>query len=254
MTGSDPRRDLTPRSALFLDLDGTLIDIAPRHDQVWVAPELPSVLERLRTALGGALAIVSGRPLHDVVSLIPLTGLCIAAEHGARLRLPDGRMEEHAATLPVRDAWIAAIKAALPRWPGAFLEEKTIGLVVHYRQAPSYGADIERFMRRLIAPAPGKDEMREATDEGGAAELLTALMAFEIRPRGVGKGHAVRRLMAEAPFAGRVPVFIGDDVTDEEGMAAAVALGGEGLHVARNFGGEAAQVRAWLASMADRLQ
>jgi trehalose 6-phosphate phosphatase len=246
MTGSDPRRDLTARSALFLDLDGTLIDIAPRHDEVWVAPELPSVLERLRTALGGALAIVSGRPLHDVVSLIPIGGLCIAAEHGARLRLPDGRMEEHAANLPAREAWIAAIKAALPRWPGAFLEEKTIGLVVHYRQAPSYGAEIERFMRRLIAPGPQQDD-------GAQAELLTALMAFEIRPCGVGKGHAVRRLMAEAPFAGRVPVFIGDDVTDEEGMAAAVALGGEGLHVARNFGGEAAQVRAWLAAMADRL-
>jgi trehalose 6-phosphate phosphatase len=242
MTGPDPMRALTPRSALFLDLDGTLIDIAPRHDEVWVAPELPGVLERLRTALGGALAIVSGRPLHDVVSLIPLEGLCIAAEHGARLRLPDGSLEEHAATLPSRNAWIAAIEAALPRWPGAFIEEKTIGLVVHYRQAPSCGAEIERFMRDLIAPAEGQ------------AELLTALMAFEIRPYGVGKGHAVRRLMAEAPFAGRVPVFIGDDVTDEEGMEAAVALGGEGLHVARNFGGEAAQVRAWLAAMADALE
>jgi trehalose 6-phosphate phosphatase len=241
MTGSDPMRDLTARSALFLDLDGTLIDIAPRHDEVWVAPELPAVLERLRSALGGALAIVSGRPLHDVVSLIPLAGLCIAAEHGARLCLPDGRMEEHPAALPARDSWIAAIQAALARWPGAFLEEKTIGLVVHYRQAPSYGVEIERFMRNLIAPAEGQ------------AELLTALMAFEIRPCGVGKGHAVRRLMAEAPFAGRVPVFIGDDVTDEEGMEAAVALGGEGLHVARNFGGEAAHVRAWLAAMADRL-
>jgi trehalose 6-phosphate phosphatase len=249
MTGSDPMRDLTARSALFLDLDGTLIDIAPRHDEVWVAPELPSVLERLRSALGGALAIVSGRPLHDVVSLIPLAGLCIAAEHGARLRLPDGRMEEHTATLPARDAWIAAIKAALPHWPGAFLEEKTIGLVVHYRQAPSYGDEIERFMRHLIAPGQRQD----GTQEGAEAELLTALMAFEIRPCGVGKGHALRRLMAEAPFAGRVPVFIGDDVTDEEGMEAAVALGGEGLHVARNFGGEAAHVRAWLAAMADRL-
>jgi trehalose 6-phosphate phosphatase len=241
MTDHEPRRPLTDRSALFLDLDGTLIDIAPRHDQVWVAPELPGVLARLRAALGDALAIVSGRPLDDVVSLIPLDGLCIAAEHGARLRLPDGAMEEYPANLPERRAWIAAIQAALPRWPGAFLEEKTIGLVIHYRQAPSFGAEIERFMRDLIAPAAGQ------------ADLLTALMAFEIRPAGVGKGHAVRRLMAIAPFAGRVPVFIGDDVTDEEGMEAAVALGGQGLHVARNFGGEASQVRSWLAVMADRL-
>ncbi|MBW4022784.1 MAG: trehalose-phosphatase [Proteobacteria bacterium] len=242
MAEPPPIQSLTRRTALFLDLDGTLIDIAPRHDEVWVAPDLPAVLARLRTALDGALAIVSGRPLHDVVRLIPLDRLCIAAEHGARVRLPDGTLEEHAAHLPDRAGWIAAINEALPRWPGAFLEEKTIGLVIHYRQTPQSGAEIGDFMRRLIAPA------------GGAAELLTALMAFEIRPAGVGKGHAVRRLMQGAPFAGRVPVFIGDDVTDEEGMEAAVAYGGQGLHVARNFGGEPAEVRTWLAAMADRLE
>jgi trehalose 6-phosphate phosphatase len=241
MTDLDAIPPLTHRSALFLDLDGTLIDIAPRHDEVWVAPELPEVLARLRDALGGALAIVSGRPLHDILSLIPIDALCIAAEHGARLRLPDGTMEEHKADLPARGDWIKAIQAALPRWPGAFLEEKTIGLVIHYRQAPSFGAEIEAFLRDLIAP------------DADRAELLTALMAFEIRPAGVGKGHAVDRLMELAPFAGRSPVFIGDDVTDEEGMAAAVAHGGAGLHVARNFGGDAAHVRAWLAAMAARL-
>ncbi|WP_419758457.1 trehalose-phosphatase [Acidisoma sp.] len=234
-------RPLTLRSALFLDLDGTLIDIAPRHDEVRVSPELPAVLARLRNALGGALAIVSGRPLDDIVSLIPIPGICVAAEHGARVRLPDGTLEVHQAALPERPGWIAAINEALPRWPGAFLEEKTIGLVIHYRQAPSDGAGIEAFMRALIAPADGR------------AELLPALMAFEIRPKGVGKGHAVDRLMKLAPFAGRVPVFIGDDVTDEEGIDAAVAHGGAGLHVARNFGGAAANVRAWLADMADRL-
>jgi trehalose 6-phosphate phosphatase len=241
MTDLDPIRPLTPRSALFLDLDGTLLDIAPRHDEVWVAPELPGVLTRLRNSLGGALAIVSGRPLHDILSLMPIEGLCIAAEHGARLRLPDGTLEEHQADLPARADWITAIQAALPRWPGAFLEEKTIGLVIHYRQAPGFGAEIEAFMRDLIAPAAGH------------AELLTALMAFEIRPAGVGKGHAVDRLMQLAPFAGRIPVFIGDDVTDEEGMAAAIAHGGAGLHVARQFGGIPGHVRAWLATMADQV-
>ena len=246
MNDASPIPPLTPRSALFLDLDGTLIDIAPRHDEVWVAPELPDVLARLRGALGGALAIVSGRPLHDIVSLIPIGGLCIAAEHGVHLRLPDGTLEEHAADLPARAEWIAAIVASLPRWPGAFLEEKTTNLVVHYRQAPAFGAEIEAFMRDLIAPAAGRPS-------AGQAELLTALMAFEIRPAGVGKGHAVDRLMQIAPFAGRIPVFIGDDVTDEEGMAAAVSHGGIGLHVDRHFGGKAGNVRSWLAAMTDLL-
>ncbi|MCB8875681.1 trehalose-phosphatase [Acidisoma silvae] len=233
--------DLTPHSALFLDLDGTLLDIAERHDLVWVAPELPDVITRLATALGGAVAIVTGRPLSDVDRLLPLPGLAVAAEHGARLRRPDGQIEAHAADLPERGDWIGAVKASLHLWPGAFLEEKSVGFVVHYRQAPSHGPDIGQFLENLIAPA------------GGRAEILPALMAFEIRAEGVGKGHAVRHLMADAPFAGRAPVFIGDDVTDEEGMAAAEALGGQGLHVHRVFDGEPASVRAWLARQADRL-
>ncbi|MCB8879821.1 trehalose-phosphatase [Acidisoma cellulosilytica] len=242
MTSTTDIPDLTRRSALFLDLDGTLLDIAERHDLVWVAPELPGVIARLESALGGAVAIVTGRPLSDVDRLLPLSGLAVAAEHGARLRLPDGYIAAHAANLPERDDWVDAVKAALHLWPGAFIEEKSVGFVVHYRQAPSFGSEIGQFLADLVAPAAGR------------AEILPALMAFEIRAEGVGKGHAVRHLMAESPFAGRVPVFIGDDVTDEEGMAAAEAMGGQGLHVHRVFGGEPAAVRAWLARMADGLE
>jgi trehalose 6-phosphate phosphatase len=242
MTDSHTIPPLDRRSALFLDLDGTLLDIAPRHDQVVVAPGLESVIARLSQALDGAVALVTGRPLSDVDRLFSGLGLTVAAEHGARLRLPDGQMRDHSPELPWRKDWIAAIQAALPRWPGAFLEEKSIGFVIHYRQVPEAGPKIEAFMTDLVAQA------------GGAAELLPALMAFEVRAAGVGKGHAVRHLMAEPPFAGRIPVFIGDDVTDEEGMAEAEAQGGHGLHVARAFGGTPAEVRAWLARMADRLE
>ena len=234
--------DLTRDTALFLDLDGTLLDIAERHDLVWVAPDLPGVITRLSAALGGAVAIVTGRPLSDVDRLLPLPGMAVAAEHGARLRLPDGHIEPHDADLPERDAWIGAVKAALHLWPGAFIEEKSVGFVVHYRQAPGHGAEIGRFLADLVAPAQGR------------AEILPALMAYEIRAQGVGKGHAVRHLMDGAPFAGRVPVFIGDDVTDEEGMAVAEAMGGQGLHVHRVFGGQPEAVRAWLARMADVLE
>jgi trehalose 6-phosphate phosphatase len=242
MTDSHTIAPLDRRSALFLDLDGTLLDIAPRHDQVVVAPGLADVITRLSQALNGAVAMVTGRPLSDVDRLFPGLGLAVAAEHGARLRLPDGQMRDHSPELPWRKDWIGAIQAALPRWPGAFLEEKSIGFVIHYRQVPEAGPEIERFMTDLVAQA------------AGAADLLPALMAFEVRAAGVGKGHAVRHLMAEPPFAGRIPVFIGDDVTDEEGMAEAEAQGGYGLHVARAFGGTPAEVRAWLARMADRLE
>lgn len=232
---------LTRQSALFLDLDGTLLDIAPRHDQVVVEAGLPETIARIGHALSGALAIVTGRPLSDVDRLFPGLGVAVAAEHGARLRFADGHAREMSATLPWRTEWIARIEAALPRWPGAFLEEKSVGFVVHFRQAPELGPTIEGFMRDLIAPSEG------------AAELLPALMAFEVRARGIGKGEAVAHLMAEAPFAGRQPVFIGDDVTDEEGMAEAVRRGGFGLHVARDFGGQPEAVRAWLGRMADHL-
>lgn len=241
MTAAQTIAPLDRRTALFLDLDGTLLDIAPRHDQVVVAPGLPATIARLASALGGAVAIVTGRPIGDVDRLFPGLGVAVAAEHGARLRLPDGHVQAHSADLPWRANWLAQLKAALPRWPGAFIEEKSIGFVLHFRQAPDCGAEIGAFMRGLVAEADG------------AAELLPALMAFEVRAAGVGKGNAVRHLMAEAPFAGRLPVFIGDDVTDEEGMAEAEAQGGRGLHVAHAFGGEPAAVRVWLAEMAERL-
>jgi trehalose 6-phosphate phosphatase len=229
--------DLAPDTALFLDLDGTLIDIAPRHDLVVVPPGLPDLVERLRVLCGGALAVVSGRPARDIEAFLPLPGLVFAAEHGARIRLPDGTLEEAAGRLPKREAWLAALRAELPLWPGAHIEEKSVGFVVHYRQAPEAGPEILASLTRLVASSPGQ------------VEILTALMAYEVRPAGVGKGPAVRRLMRIAPFAGRVPVFIGDDVTDEEGMAAAVDLGGYGLHVARDFDGGPAQVRQWLGEM-----
>jgi trehalose 6-phosphate phosphatase len=233
---------LTRESALFLDLDGTLLDIAERHDLVWVSPELPGVITRLSQALDGALAVVTGRPLADVDRLLPLPGLTVAAEHGARLRLHGGQVEEQAAPLPERNDWIGRIKAALHLWPGAFVEEKSVGFVVHYRQAPEAGPEIAHFLKDLVAPAAGR------------AEILPALMAYEIRSQGVGKGNAVRHLMGEAPFVGRRPIFIGDDVTDEEGMAVAEALGGLGLHVHRAFGGHPSAVRSWLARQADALQ
>ncbi len=121
------------------------------------------------------------------------------------------------------------------------IEAKSSSLVVHYRQAPH----CEKAVRALVAALAAEDR---------GAEVLPALMAFELRPRGVDKGQALRRLMHLPPFAGRLPVFAGDDVTDEAAIAAARALGGVGLHVAQDFAAGAASVRAWLAASAASLQ
>jgi trehalose 6-phosphate phosphatase len=234
--------DLAPNTALFLDIDGTLLDIAPRHDLVVIPPDLPGLVERLRLLLGGALAVVSGRPLQDIAAFLPLPGLVAAAEHGVRLRLADGRVEEQAQGLTHRAAWLAALRVALPRWPGALIEEKSVGFVLHYRQAPEAGPEILDLLTRLVAEAPCE------------AEILTALMAYEVRPVGIGKGAAVNQLMTLPPFEGRIPVFIGDDVTDEEGMEAARALGGYGLHVLHDFDGGPPRVRQWLTVQAAVLE
>ncbi|HUZ62261.1 MAG TPA: trehalose-phosphatase [Acetobacteraceae bacterium] len=236
-----PQTPLSRRNALFLDLDGTVIDIAATPDAVRRPACLSESLHALRAGLGGAVAIVSGRPLAQIDALLAEPGLPAAAEHGAVIRRPDGAIEEAQAGLPQQAAWADALRAAAGAWPGAMIEEKAHSLVAHYRLAPAHGPALRRFIEVMIG------------DGAGHVEILPARMAFEIRARGIGKGHAVRHLMTLPPFAGRVPVFVGDDVTDEEGMQAAEELGGIGLHVARAFGGRPAAVRRWLARSADAL-
>jgi trehalose 6-phosphate phosphatase len=118
------------------------------------------------------------------------------------------------------------------------MERKRHGFVLHYRGAPSVGVAIEQALRTLLDGVPG-------------FALLAAKMAWEIRPAGVDKGFAVRAIMARAPFAGRLPVFVGDDVTDEDGIAASVSLGGVGFRVDEVFG-DPAGVRSWIADLANR--
>lgn len=232
-----PRRpDLQPiaRAALLLDFDGTLVEIAERPDAVRVPPELPGQLEALARRLDGALAVVSGRPLRDLDAFLP-GSLAKAGEHGAAIRLdPAGPPE--ATALPVPPAhWRQRAEAWRARHPGTLVEDKSHGFVLHHRQAAQEaGEAAHALLAALIAEAP----------EGFA--LLEAHCAWEIRPRGPSKASAVRRIMREPGFAGRVPLFIGDDVTDEEGMQAARDLGGFGLRLQDAFGSPAA-LRAWLA-------
>lgn len=228
-------------SALFLDLDGTLLEIAATPELVVVPAGLPALLSRLHALLEGALAIVTGRPLGVVDSLLAPFSASAAGEHGVLLRYDDGTVEEMPVSVAVPEAWRTSLAVAAERWPGVLVEPKPHGCAVHYRLAPEHGNDVWRLARALVA------------DDHPWFRLIPAREAVEIGPRAVSKGHAVERFMARAPFAGRRPIFIGDDFTDEAGMNAARALGGQGLRVAEFFGGDPAVVRTWLKRGADRL-
>ncbi len=226
---------LPDNAALFLDLDGTLIDIAPTPDSVVVPPDLPPVLHGLRARLSDALAIVTGRPISQVDALLPGVAYAIAGEHGGAIRIAPGAVITRAEVPEVPVAWLAEAEALVAAHPGSILERKSRSFVLHYRLAPPAGPIFKQAL----------DDMLDASSHHvvGASH-----MAWEVKPTGIDKGRAVDVLMALAPFAGRVPVFIGDDVTDEDGMRAARAHGGMGLRVQTHFT-DAAGVRRWLASL-----
>ncbi len=227
------------RSALLLDLDGTLVDIAPTPDAVRVEDGLPETLTTLRHALGGALAVISGRPIVQIDALFGAVPYAVAGEHGGALRhAPDAPIVRPDLAVP-SDTMRAAAEAIASQHEaaGVWVEPKARGFVLHYRAAPTLGPALEAALRPLMAA------------EGGRFLLVPAHMAWEVRPTGADKGTALRALMAAPPFTGRLPVFIGDDVTDRDAIAAANALGGAGLMVPDTLG-TAAGVRAWLARAA----
>ena len=227
-------------AALLLDMDGTLLDIAPTPESVVVEPGLPEALLAIRGALGGALAIVTGRPVEQVDALFPNVPYAVAGEHGGAIRYRPGA-DLARTKLPDPPAeWALEAARIVDAHPGTRLERKQRGFVLHFRAKPTAGDALHHALRRLIAPL------------GDGFQIMPALMAWEVKPRGADKGTAVSALATEAPFAGRRPIFIGDDVTDEDGMKVAREMRGAGFRVGEWFG-TAAGVRAWLKSSADAL-
>ena len=224
-------------ATLLLDLDGTLLDIAPTPDSVVVEPGLVASLTALQAGLNGALAIVTGRSIETVDGLLQHR-FAAAGEHGAALRRrPDAPIERP--DLPsAPDSWLNEAAQLAAAWPGALMERKARGFTLHFRQVPEAGPVFQAALSRMLAEAPG-------------FHLLAGLMVWEVRPIGADKGAAVTALMAQAPFQGRLPLFIGDDVTDEDGMRVARAMGGAGLRVDAAFGTPAG-VRLWLREAAAR--
>ena len=234
-----PRLDpaLPNNAALFLDLDGTLLEFAPTPGAVVVPEGLIPTLITLRERLGGALAIVSGRPVGQIDDLLRDAPTAVAGEHGAAIRhTPNGPIER-ATVAPVPPEWRAVAEHLATKHPGALFEPKIGSFVLHYRRAPEAAEALRMALATLL------------DGHGDRFHLVASAMAWEIRPLGADKGAAVRVLMARAPFLGRRPVYVGDDVTDEDGIRAATDLGGKGYRVSEAFG-KPADVRAWLESKA----
>ncbi len=230
---SPPLPPLSRDCALFLDIDGTLLDFSLSPDGVVVPRGLPALLQDLQAWLGGALALLSGRKLADIEALFGPV-FAAGAEHGALLRMADGQVLAETRPNPALAALAAPLRAAVAARPGTLLEEKRFGLTLHWRAAPAMESELSALARELAAPHP-------------ELMLLPAHAALEIRPGGTDKGAALETFMRQPPFSGRRPVLIGDDVTDEPAIARANEMGGLGLHVARDFGGTTQAVRDWLA-------
>lgn len=224
------------RTALLLDVDGTLLDFAPTPLDVTVPEGLPATLAAVKRRLDGALGMISGRPVEQVAALFGDIPQAIAGEHGGAVRhAPDAPVERPSLPAPP-PAWLIEAEALARTWPGALLEHKARGFVLHYRQAPGAEAALRDALSRLIETDP-------------AFLLMPAHMAWEVRPRGADKGSALLTVMGQAPFTGRLPVFVGDDATDRDAVRAAQNMGGIGLMVAEAFG-DPSGVRSWLDRLA----
>lgn len=200
--------------AVFLDFDGTIVEIAERPEAIAVPPGLASRLERLAGRLGGALAVVSGRSVGDLQRFLGREMLHFAGSHGADVRTPSGEPLSAARPVPVQ---VLEQLGAYAAASGLHLETKPHGAALHYRARPERGEEACGMVRALAAA------------QGLAAK--TGKCVVELVWPGADKGTAVELLAARAPFAGARPVFIGDDVTDEDGFAAARRLGGFGIAV-----------------------
>ncbi|HEY3179216.1 MAG TPA: trehalose-phosphatase [Casimicrobiaceae bacterium] len=237
-----PPPPLNERCALFLDIDGTLLEFAPTPDRVFVDPDLAALLNAFHRALGGAVALITGRTLASVERLFGRTTLPVAGLHGSERRSADGSLHRHEQAA----AELAQLREDMARFAarhkGLLFEDKGAAFAIHYRRAPALASIVHRTLRRHAT---------HASIVGWRLQRGKGIL--ELRPEGRDKGTAIVDYLGEQPFKGRMPVFLGDDVTDEFGFAAVMALGGQAVKVGPGPTGAAfrlpdvSAVRQWLA-------
>jgi trehalose 6-phosphate phosphatase len=232
-----------PSWAYFFDIDGTLVDIADSPNGARLDAGLKQLIERLYQSAGGAVALISGRAIADIDRLVPGIALPVAGQHGIERRDAAGRISRHAFPAQELD-WVRRdLAAAVAPHRGLVLEDKGLSLALHYRRAPRLGGFAHRLARSLVGQM------------GTQYCIQAGKRVVEMKPAGKDKGVAVQEFMEEAPFRGRTPVFVGDDITDEYGFATVNGLRGHSIKVgpgrtaARWRLRDVAAVRAWLEQL-----
>lgn len=232
----------SPAWALFLDVDGTLLEHADHPQAVHVDAELLALLQDLLQVGGGAVALISGRAVADLDRLFAPLQFPAAGQHGTERRAADGSMHRHRPASHRLEAAAQSLARLSAAHSGLVVENKGMSLALHYRRAPA----LEKLVQREMSAA--------AAALGDAFELQAGKFVFEIKPGGKDKGSAIAEFMAEPPFTGRTPVFLGDDLTDEYGFTLVNANGGHTVKVGSGHSAArwrlegTAQVRDWLAA------
>jgi trehalose 6-phosphate phosphatase len=228
---------------LFLDVDGTLIELTDSPLATFADPKLKTLLNDVAQRLGGALALVSGRSIEYLDALFAPLRLPAAGLHGVERRKASGAM--HGASFVDTQLTRArgAVAALVEAHPGTSVEDKGRTLAVHFRMAPQHEAGIRQSLVEIAKPLGSNYHIQEGSK------------VLEIKPRGFTKAGAVKAFMREPPFAGRRPVFVGDDLTDQDGFKVVEDQGGISIAVGDRVHGQfrvenAAAVRDWLEGIA----
>jgi trehalose 6-phosphate phosphatase len=231
--------------ALYLDIDGTLLELAPTPESVEVPATIVPLLQRLVRKLDGAVAFVSGRPVAQIDALFEPLRLPAIGVHGGEIRIGAEQVLVDESLASELQSALPLLQQGMARVPGARLENKRSAIALHYRSVPERGREVLKLAELVVASL------------GPAFAVLVGKCVVEIRPRHLTKGAGIRRLMEQAPFRGRNPIFAGDDVTDEDAFEVVNQLGGISVRVGAAAPSAASyrladpeQLRLWLLEIA----